>query len=102
MDSLLSLLGFNGLFVFWMKLLHGSWSLLEVILFNFIISQGFNMGSVSLLSLAKLLVVLLLSGNGLSLSDVIFIIVHRLLLSHRLDSVLVTIQHVWLLLMERS
>lgn len=74
--SLLSFFGFNDLLVFWMELLHRSWFLLEVILFDLIISQGLNTGSVPLLSLTKLLVVLLLSSNGLSLGDVILIIVH--------------------------
>lgn len=73
------------------RLVEGGWLLVlalkVVIFFNFVLSEGLDSGSAPLLSLAKLLVVILLSGNCFSTSNVISLIVQCLLFSQGVESV---------------
>lgn len=69
----------------------------EVVLFDFIVSQGLNTSSVPLLGLAQLLVILLFGGDGFPLGNVILLVVHSLLLGHGEESwVLVSEEGTWL------
>ena len=72
-------------------LVMGGWlvvlALKVVILFDFVLSEGLDSGGVPLFSLAKLLVVLLLSGNGFSAGNVVSLVVQGLLFGQGMESV---------------
>ena len=69
----------------------GGWLMvlaLKVVIFlDFVLSEGLDSGGVPLLGLAKLLVVLLLSGNGFSTGNVISLVVQGLLFSQGVESI---------------
>jgi len=69
----------------------GGWlmvlALKDVIFLYFVLSEGLDSGGVPLLGLAKLLVVLLLSGNGFSTGNVISLVVQCLLFSQGVESI---------------
>lgn len=99
MVSWLVMLLVGGLFVMLFAMLRVLGSLLVVsgwlvvlalevvILLDFVLSEGLDSGGVSLLGLAELLVVLLLSGNGFPAGDVVSVIVQGLLLGEGMESV---------------
>ena len=58
-----------------------------VILLDFVFSEGLHSGGVPLLSLAKLLVVLLLSSNCFSAGNIVSLVVHGLVLSQGVESI---------------